>query len=187
MTMPTKWNGDENSFWDALAVMSDEDADEDDAIAASFLMQHILTLALDALTRPEQPEMRTDATPGARVAPSSVSSTRPAVSAPVPKRVERPRPGEVVTAERASELFNDHYVLRAMDPDKASAISAFRDYRMVAGQLQYNVTYPPDWQVSAGSVNDAPQWQVVCQQAAPAESNGHAPTPRVSRTTVRTA
>ena len=37
----TTWNGNEQEFWDALAVMADEDADEDDAIAASFLMQHI--------------------------------------------------------------------------------------------------------------------------------------------------
>lgn len=154
-----KWTGADDEFWNAVAIANDPDAEERDSIAAALLLQEILMLAQDTLTKPTG---------------NGHSSVPARVIAP-------PRPGDIVTDVRAVELFADGWILRPVEPSKASAMSAVRDYRVENGQLEFNAGYPPAWKASAGTISDCPQWQVICQQT-PEKADG-----RASRTSVRNA
>lgn len=166
----TKWDGEADTFWDAVAVANGEiESDDSTAIQAAFILQEVLHLAQDALTRPDS----------ATAAPGSV---------PPPAVKLRPQPGDVVSIERAAELFADRWILQPVDPDRISPISAHRDYRMRDGKLEYNSSYPPKWQPSGGEVTDVPQWRVMCQEASDSEPAAQPlVSGRISRTTARTA
>lgn len=142
--MTTKWTGAEADFWAAIAVASSDHADEEESIAAAVLLHEILTLAQDAFTRPNGRESQTIAIPARLIA--------------------KPKPGEIVKVERAVELFAEGWILRPISPDAQSALSDLRDYRVHDQQLEYNCSYPPDWQISAGTISDCPQWRVITQQ-----------------------
>lgn len=140
----TKWDGSDDEFWSAIAVASDPDAGEEASIAAAVLLHEILLTAQDAITRPQSRDSQTIA---------------------IPQRViAKPKPGEVVTVDRAVELFADRWVLRPVSPDPESALSEVRDYRVHDAQLEYNTSYPPVWETSAGTISDCPQWRVITQQ-----------------------
>lgn len=169
--MTTIWSGREDDYWDAVAVCGDPESDEQEVIQATVLIQQVLLLAQDALTRPDS----------ATTAPASV---------PPPALKLRPQPGDVVSIKEAAELFADRWILQPVDPDRISPISAHRDYRMRDGKLEYNSSYPPKWQQSGGEVTDVPQWRVMCQEASDSEPVAQplvsGASPRMSRTTIRT-
>ena len=145
-----KWDGTDEDFWHAVEIFHDPEAEEVDSIMAAIVLQQVLRHAQDAVTRPA-----TDAN----------SAGTPGISIPA-RVIAKPKTGEVVEVLRAVELFADGWVLRpaGLVPGH-STLSAVRDYRVHEGRLQYNASYPAQWQDSNGTISDCPQWLVVVQQS----------------------